>query len=214
MNFDFLKECKLESAELQEMYEAVSETLEKAEWQYWRKPQQCGIILRGVAERICRIYNIYYQVGYPAEASLEDFLCYTDDDIHNAMVSRFLSVVRKEQRDRLNKLRVLGDDCIWGEEGDDRGMTFEDRMSQDAKRMMETMMEVIKDMCEKINKRDDVSDEFFLEEALPESREQVAREQKAELAKREALQKREQKKSFFNHFRSRKKDEKESIHDI
>ncbi len=41
-------------------------------------------------------------------------------------------------------------------------MTFEDRMGQNARHMMETMMEVTKDMCEKINKRDDVFDEFFL----------------------------------------------------
>lgn len=214
MNFEFIKECKPESPELKERYEAVSGALEKAQWQYWRKPQECGIILRGVAEQICRIYNSYYEVGYPVEASLEDFLCYTDDDTHNAMVSRFLSVVRKEQRDRLNKLRVLGDDCIWGEEGEDRGMTFEDRMSQNVKRMMETMMEVTKDMCEKINKRNDISDESFLEEALPESRQQVAKEQEAELAKSKALQKRGHKKSFFNHFRLRKQDEKDSIDDI
>ena len=64
-----------------------------------------------------------------------------------------MSVVRKEQRDRLNKLRVLGDDCIWGEEAPDQGMTLKDRMGQNARHMMETMMEVTKDMCEKINKR-------------------------------------------------------------
>lgn len=34
-------------------------------------------------------------------------------------------------------------------------------------------MEVTKDMCEKINKRDDVFDEFFLEEALPETKEEA-----------------------------------------
>lgn len=123
-----------------------------------------------------RIYNTYYQIGYPQNASLEEFLCYTDENEHNVMVSRFLSVVRKEQRDRLNKLRVLGDDCIWGEEAPDQGMTFEDRMGQNARHMMETMMEVTKDMCEKINKRDDVFDEFFLEEALPETKEEAGKE--------------------------------------
>lgn len=176
MNFDFLKECKLDSARLQEMYEAVSKELEKAERCYFKNPQECGIILRAVAEKVCRIYNTYYEVGYPKDASLEEFLCYTDKEEHNAMVSRFLSVVRKEQRDRLNKLRVLGDDCIWGEEAPDQGMTFEDRMSKNARRMMETMMETLKDMCEKINKRNDVSDEFFLEEALPVQREQECME--------------------------------------
>ena len=35
---------------------------------------------------------------------------------------------------------------------------------------------VTKDMCEKINKRDDVFDEFFLEEALPETKEEAGKE--------------------------------------
>ena len=159
MNFEFIRECRLESDELQAMYDNVLQELERAEHYYWRKPQECGIILRQTTERICRIYNTYYQIGYPGNASLEEFLCYTDENEHNVMVSRFLSVVRKEQRDRLNKLRVLGDDCIWGEEAPDQGMTFEDRMGQNARHMMETMMEVTKDMCEKINKRNDVFDE-------------------------------------------------------
>ena len=134
------------------MYDNVLQELERAEHYYWRKPQECGIILRQTTERICRIYNTYYQIGYPQNASLEEFLCYTDENEHNVMVSRFLSVVRKEQRDRLNKL------------------------GQNARHMMETMMEVTKDMCEKINKRDDVFDEFFLEEALPETKEEAGKE--------------------------------------
>ena len=143
MNFEFIRECRLESDELQAMYDNVLQELERAEHYYWRKPQECGIILRQTTERICRIYNTYYQIGYPGNASLEEFLCYTDENEHNVMVSRFLSVVRKEQRDRLNKLRVLGDDCIWGEEAPDQGMTFEDRMGQNARHMMETMMEAL-----------------------------------------------------------------------
>ncbi len=182
MNFDFLKECRLESPELQEMYDVIRAELEKAEWKYWRKPQECGVILRGVAEKICRIYNVYYDIGCPKMYSLEEFLCYTEDEAHNAMVSRFLSTVRKEQRDRLNRLRVLGDDCILGETAPDRGMTFDDRMSQNAKKMMETVMEVLKEMCKKINKRDDVYDEVFLETDLPEKKEDVF-VQKAEQVK-------------------------------
>lgn len=167
MNFDFLKECQLESLELQQMYGKISGTLEKAEQCYWGNPRECGILLRGTAEDICRVYNTYYQVGCPQETLLVEFLCYTDNDEHNALVSRFLSVVRKEQRDRLNKLRVLGDDCIQGENAPDKGMTMEDRMSQNARRMMETMMEALKDMCGKINKRDDICDRCFSEEILP-----------------------------------------------
>ena len=134
--------------------------------------------LRRTAEKICRIYNQHYQIGFAKETSLEEFLCYTDNETHNAMVSRFLSVVRKEQRDRLNRLRVLGDDCIWGEEAPDQGMTFEDRMAQNARRMMETMMITVRDMCEKLNKRDDVAGKVFQEEALPESLEELLRERK------------------------------------
>lgn len=197
MNFDFLKECKLESPELQGMYDTISAELEKAEWKYWRNPQECGVILRGVAEKICRVYNLYYEIGCPKMYSLEEFLCYTDDEAHNALVSRFLSTVRKEQRDRLNKLRMLGDDCIWGENAPDRGMSFDDRMAQNAKKMMETVMEVLKEMCEKINKRDDVYDEFFLEIGLPEKREDV-------LAERENQRKTTEKKSWFGRLLSRK----------
>lgn len=163
MNFDFLRECRPEKPELQRLYELIATELERAERKYWDKPEECGIILRGVAEKICRVYNIYYEIGCPTTYSLEEFLCYTDSETHNAMVSRFLSAVRKEQRDRLNKLRVLGDDCIWGESAPNRGMTYEDRMAQNAKRMMETMMELLKEMCKKIHKREDLQEIAFAE---------------------------------------------------
>lgn len=204
VNFEFLKECRIESAELLPMYQALSQKLEKAEWCYWETPQECGILLRECAEQICRIYNTYYDAGFPEETALEEFLCYTDNDAHNAMVSRFLSVVRREQRDRLTKLRVLGDDCILGEEGPDQGMTFEDRMSQNAKRMMETMMDVTKDMCQKINKRDDVSREFFSEEALPAPRKETKEEETVK-----STRTKESGKGLLGWFKTRKKDEKD-----
>ncbi len=167
MNFGFVEECETGEPELAKMYAAISGELEKAERLYWENPQECGIILRRVAEKICRVYNRHYEVGFGEETSLEEFLCYTDKDEHNVMVSRFLSVARKEQRERLNKLRVLGDDCIWGEDAPDLGMAFDDRMSQNAKRMMETMVETLKDMCTKINGRDDLGSVFFSEDKLP-----------------------------------------------
>lgn len=205
MNFEFLKECKLESTELQTMYEALSQNLEKAEWCYRENPQECGMILRECAQQICRIYNTYYDAGFPEETLLAEFLCYTDNDAHNAMVSRFLSVVRREQRDRLTKLRVLGDDCVLGEAGPDQGMTFEDRMSQNAKRMMETMMDVTKDMCQKINKRGDVSREFFSEEALPAPQKEIKEEETVKSAATK-----ESGKGIFGWFKTRKRDEKDS----
>ncbi len=169
MNFDFLRECRPEEPELQRLYEHIAAELERAEQKYWDRPEECGIVLRGVAEKICRIYNLHYEIGCPMTYSLEEFLCYTDKEEHNAMVSRFLSAVRKEQRDRLNKLRVLGDDCIWGENAPDRGMTYEDRMAQNAKRMMETMMELTKEMCEKINKCEGLQEIDFIEPDRPEN---------------------------------------------
>lgn len=205
MNFEFLKECRLESAELQTMYEALSQNLEKAEWCYREKPQECGIILRESAQQICRIYNTCYDAGFPEETLLEEFLCYTDNDAHNVMVSRFLSVVRREQRDRLTKLRVLGDDCVLGEAGPDQGMTFQDRMSQNAKRMMETMMDVTKDMCQKINKRDDVSREFFSEEALPTPQKETKEEETVKHTRTK-----ESGKGLLGWFKTRKRDEKDS----
>lgn len=167
MNFDFLRECNAQTEELQKIYNAIIDELESAEIKYWSEPQKSGILLRGVAEKICRIYNIYFEIGCPKNYSLEDFLCYTNDDAHNALVSRFLSGVRKEQRDRLNKLRVLGDDCIWGEDAPNQGMSLEDRMGQNVKRMMETMMETLKDMCIRIHKRTDWAGRTFLESELP-----------------------------------------------
>lgn len=166
-NFGFLRECRMESEELQAMYDAIGEGLERAEREYRKNPRDCGIILRGVAEQICRVYNLYYEIGCPRSNSLEQFLCYTQEEAHNTQVSRFLSAVRKEQRDRLNRLRVLGDDCIWGEDAPDRGMTLEDRMVQNVRRMMDTMTETLKSMCARINGRDDLEDIHFMESRLP-----------------------------------------------
>ena len=57
MNFEFIRECRLESDELQTMYDNVLQELERAEHYYWRKPQECGIILRQTTERICRSFK-------------------------------------------------------------------------------------------------------------------------------------------------------------
>lgn len=168
MNFDFLEECEVADVSLQKMYLSLSEKLKRAENLYHNNPQQGGILLREAAEIICRIYNTYYEIGFAADTSLEEFLCYTDSDAHNASVSRFLSAVRKEQRDRLNRLRTLGDDCIWGDTAPNQGMTLQDRMSQNARHMMETMMACLKVMCQNINGRTDLSERTFCDTILPD----------------------------------------------
>ena len=119
MNFDYIKEAEPSTDDLRQLYDSLYQNLEKAEELYWTKPQRCGMMLRRATEKICRIYNGYYEIHFPESATLEDYLCYTGDDDHNAMVSRFLSVVRKEQRDRLEWLRVWGDECVFMEENPD-----------------------------------------------------------------------------------------------
>ena len=126
-----------------------------AEAHYWKEPQQSGILFRKTAERICRFYNDYYEIGFPEGTLLEEFLCYTDKEEHNVLVSRFFSMV-KDQRDRLNKLRVLGD----------------------------AMMEVIKDMCRHFNGRTDVDDRLFYIDWVPDYSEEERFPKKEEVKKR------------------------------
>lgn len=167
MNFIFLNKCEIEDPWLRSEYETIYGELQHAQELYWQEPRQCGILLRAAAERICRIYNKRYEVGFGAEAGLKEYLCYSEDEEHNARVSCFLSVVRKEQRDRLNKLRVLGDCCMDGTDSAGRMPESESRMPENAKRMMETMVITLRDMCEKINGSTELKDVMFSEEEIP-----------------------------------------------
>ncbi len=179
MNYAFMMEGEFPDETVRDSYAQIAGELEEAERLYWNHPRECGIMLRNISEHICRFYNDYYSIGFPAEATLEGFLCYTGEDSQNVMVSRFLSSVRKEQRDRLNKLRVIGDDCLMGMDGPDRGMRYEDRMAQNAEKMLDAMMEVVKEMCRKINGRTDVEDYRVCKEKLAgycEEKEESVRE--------------------------------------
>lgn len=191
MNFKFMTEFEFTDLEMEQNYKEIEQSLEKAEGLYWEKPRECAAVLRNAAEKIARLYNIYYEVGFPKETSLEDFLCYTDSNEHNVLVSRFLSTVRKEQRDRLNKLRVLGDDCIWEE---DKSPQTQERMSINASKMLDTMMEVIKDMCRRVNGRTDVDEYYIYEDQLPGYVAEETCEPKQE----------EKKESFFSRLFSKK----------
>ena len=88
MNFDYIKEAEPSTDDLRQLYDSLYQNLEKAEELYWTKPQRCGMMLRKATEKICRIYNGYYEINFPESATLEEYLCYTGDDDHNAMVSR------------------------------------------------------------------------------------------------------------------------------
>ena len=88
--------------------------------------------------------------------------------------------------DILSQINVTStpEDCIWGEEGPDRGMEFCDRMAQDAEKMADAMMEVIKDMCRHFNGRTDVDDRLFYIDWVPDYSEEERFPKKEEVKKR------------------------------
>ena len=105
--------------------------------------------------------------NFPESATLEEYLCYTGDDDHNAMVSRFLSVVRKEQRDRLEWLRVWGDECVFMEENPDQIRHNADKLYLNVKKMMVYMMEATKEMCTRIDHMENLQGRSFADDILP-----------------------------------------------
>lgn len=167
MNFDYIKDAEPETEELKNLYASLYKKLETAENTYWSKPQKCGMALRRAAENICHIYNSYYKIGFPESVPLEDYLCYTSNEEHNVMVSRFLSVVRTEQRDRLEWLRVWGDECIFMDENPEELQKNPDKIYINAKKMMVHMLMVTREMCEKIDGMKGIEDRGFEEAELP-----------------------------------------------
>ena len=57
-------------------------------------------------EKICRIYNGYYEIHFPESATLEDYLCYTGDDDHNAMVRAMNVFLWRKIRIRSGIMRI------------------------------------------------------------------------------------------------------------
>ncbi len=64
MNFDYIKEAEPSTDDLRQLYDSLYQNLEKAEELYWTKPQRCGMMLRRATEKICRIYNGYYEIHF------------------------------------------------------------------------------------------------------------------------------------------------------
>lgn len=155
------------------------------------------MMLRRATEKICRIYNGYYEIHFPESATLEDYLCYTGDDDHNAMVSRFLSVVRKEQRDRLEWLRVWGDECVFMEENPDQIRHNADKLYLNVKKMMVYMMEATKEMCLRIDHMENLQGRSFADDILPGYQSEEELEALEEQWQKEQ-RKKEQRKSFWS----------------
>lgn len=183
MNFDYIRKAETEAGELKRQYASLSEKLEAAEAAYWSEPQKCGRILRRAAEIICHIYNYYYEIGFSETDSLEEYLCYTDNDEHNGMVSRFLSVIRGEQRDRMEWLRVWGDECIFMDENPEELQKNPDKLYLNVKKMMVQMVIVTQEMCVRLNHMKGLENCTFDESILPgyeEERERINREGREE----------------------------------
>lgn len=196
MNFDYIQDAKPQTEELQKLYELLYQDIEKAEDLYWSEPQKCGMRLRKATEKICKIYNSYYNIGFSESASLEDFLCYTDNETHNIMVSKFLSVVRQEQRDYLEWLRVWGDECVFMDEKPEEMNRNDDRLYVIVKRMMTTMMDVTKEVCIRLDHMEDLDDWIFEEHILPGYQTEEEKKEQEELLKKE-----EKKKKFLSFFK-------------
>lgn len=195
MNFDFIKDAEPSTEELKQLYDSLYANLEEAEQVYWEKPQKCGMLLRKATEKICRIYNGYYEIHFPESATLEEYLCYTRDDDHNAMVSRFLSVVRKEQRDRLEWLRVWGDECVFMEENPDQIRHNADKLYLNVKKMMVYMMEVTKEMCTRIDHMESLQGRSFVDTILPGYQ---SEEELEALEEQRQKEQKKQKKGFWS----------------
>lgn len=194
MNFDYIQDVKPETEELTGLFQSLYHTLQNAEELYWDKPQKSGRLLRKATEEICHIYNVYYEIGFSRTASLEDYLCYTKDEAHNMMVSRFLSVVRSEQRDRLEWLRVWGDECVFMDANPDEIAATQDKLYLNVKKMMVHMMECTREMCIKIYKLSGLESYSFHEEILPGY---LSEEEKEQLEEERQMEERKKRFSFF-----------------
>lgn len=195
MNFDYMRKASPNTEDLKALYESLYLDLEAAEQLYWSEPQQCGVLLRGAAVKICRIYNCFYELEFPEEALLEDYLCYTSEEGHNMMVSRFLSVVRADQRDYLEWIRVWGDECIFMSKHPDELQKNQDKLYLNVKKMMIRMLDVTRELCKKLDHMEDLDELVFKDTILPGY-------QSEEEKKIQELQvKREHKKGRFPFFR-------------
>ena len=200
MNFEYLKEAEPGTEELKNLYQSLYSHLEKAEEVYWSRPQKCGMLLRKAAEEICRIYNSYYEIGFSESATLEDYLCYTKEDAHNVMVSRFLSVIRKEQRDHLGWLRVWGEECIFLEENPEEIRHDSDKLYLNVKKMMVSMLVVTKEMCQKLNHMENLEHYVFMDNILP------GYQTEEEIEELERQKEKEKKKGLFRNFLRKKRE--------
>ena len=200
MNFDYIQDVEPETEELRKLFSSIYTHLTEAENCYWSRPQECGRMLQETAEEICQIYNAFYQIGFTEKDLLEDYLCYTGEDEHNVMVSRFLSVVRQSQRDRLEWLRVWGDECIFFEEHPEEIEANQDKLYLNVKKMMNYILETTREMCEKLYGMEGLKELSFQEQILPGYVSPDEMEEREEKARQKA---KAEKKGFFSRLKKK-----------
>ncbi len=167
MNFEFWKECKNQDVQIQKYYEELSEVLLQAENCYWEQPVECAMHLQDAAVIICKVYNRFFGLDFPEDAKLSERLCYNGDDVHDAKVSHFLCAVRDDQRNELNLIRALGDDCVFLKEHPEHRDAQADKMYLDVKKMMIAMMDCLKHVLILVDGRSDVEELGFDEDEVP-----------------------------------------------
>ena len=102
------------------------------------------------------------------------------------------NVVRKEQRDRLEWLRVWGDECVFMEENPDQIRHNADKLYLNVKKMMVYMMEATKEMCLRIDHMENLQGRSFADDILP------GYQSEEELEALEEQRQKEQRKSFWS----------------
>ncbi|MGN0350727.1 MAG: hypothetical protein ACI4ES_03670 [Roseburia sp.] len=167
MNFEFWKECKSQDEKIQQYYQKMAKILIDAENCYWAKPVECSMLLQGAAKDICQIYNHFFELEFPENAGLSELLCYNGNDIHDGKVSKFLCAVSDDQRNQLNLIRALGEECVFLDANPDHRDAQDDKLYLNVKKMMIAMMDCLKYLLIAVEGRTDVEALVFDEDEVP-----------------------------------------------
>lgn len=167
MNFEFWKECKSQHERFRPYYEKMSDLLMEAENCYWESPVKCSQLLQIAAKEICQVYNHFFELDFAEEASLTEMLCYSGDDEHDKKVSKFLCAVSDQQRNQLNQIRVLGEECVFLEANPEHRDAQADKLYLNVKKMMIAMMDCLKHLLLLVEERVDEDELEFDEDKVP-----------------------------------------------
>ncbi|MFR4126313.1 MAG: hypothetical protein ACLT08_00805 [Roseburia inulinivorans] len=192
MNFDYIKEAEPSTDDLRQLYDSLYQNLEKAEELYWTKPQRCGMMRAGQRKRSAVFIMAIMKSIFRRVLRWKIISVIQEMMIIMPWSAVFLSVVRKEQRDRLEWLRVWGDECVFMEENPDQIRHNADKLYLNVKKMMVYMMEATKEMCLRIDHMENLQGRSFADDILP------GYQSEEELEALEEQRQKEQRKSFWS----------------